>query len=75
MRSKVWQAITILRFWPESDAVREHRLEDIEVPARKIFVSIHNQPGKMLTHSLPHNPRLAKVHLKSFFHQNGRDMS
>ena len=61
----------VLRLRAVADAVRQRCLEAVEVVTDHVRAFVHHHPCQMLPHALPHDARLAMVHPKPFFEQDG----
>src|ERR1017187_3105844 len=63
--------IAVLALRTQANTVGEYRLETIEVGSHDIHAPIGNQPRQVLPDALAHDARLAVVHGKTLFVQDG----
>ena len=74
MCSKTWTPLSILTLRAQSNAVRQHSLEPVEVVSDNVRTLVGHESRQMLPHSLAHDPSLAMVHREPFLQQNRGDM-
>jgi len=61
MGSKIGMTSTVLAVPAVTDTVGEYGFQPVDFLAREIQPFIGHESGKMLTHSLPHDPRFVVI--------------
>jgi hypothetical protein len=70
MRSEVGMSFAILALRSKPDAVREYRLEMIEIIPPDIHALIYDKANQLLSHALVHDPCLAVIRGEPLFVKN-----
>src|SRR5262249_45644520 len=63
-------SVAILALRPEPDAIRERRLQHIEVAPVHVRVLVRNEAREVLAYSLSHDSSFAMMHREPFLVQN-----
>jgi len=66
--------LAVLALSAETDAVRQNRLEQIEITAHNIHFFIGYKPCQVLPPSAAHDASLTKMDAETFLKQNRRHM-
>jgi hypothetical protein len=74
MRPKRRMLLAVLAQSAETDAVRQNRLQQIEITAHNIYFLVGYKPCQVLPPSAAHDASLAMMNAKTFLKQNRRHM-
>jgi hypothetical protein len=75
MFAKMGMSFAVLTSRTMAGAVRENRLQQVEIRSPNVEALVCHQAREMLAHRLAHDARLAVVDGKTFLHEDRRDMS